>query len=512
METLHAIDPITGNIHDIHEWVNYNRKDNIIIRITNDPDVFSLEFGEPKLHSSTKNLDTFCMKRSYFFDKRGQIPPENLIDICTMDSDENIVFDRNIFNIKNYMWLGSHINLSKYNLIHNVVVNVSDFTTLLSTPDPDDKKLYGIDIVVMSDKSFLGLSIHDLQLYNQLHQAFYKYSYQWDSPINLYLRLGEDYFKSDIFLQYVSRYGNTEIEAQENIKENITLMDSLFLKYAPRNKNNMFVVYRGMTAPYPISIGESMILPSFLSTTHNFDIIPDRFYDKTSDCCIYQITMTKGIPYFDMKHTTKFSEEDEILLPRNLVIQYTHDSIYNYNKYRPYTVKCLTIQPQSDTQFEINHEKMTCNQFHLATLLKSEFTDINPSKIITNTIDSEFTCPHGSTFQKEKQMCQYKKNQKGLVKKETLDKTMNGTAFLECDDKSGMCHVEYPSKSKKKKSTKSQNTINNRNTSFITQTTSTQKFHAGTQKPIVHRRRRGSTKKISKKVHVLSKRRKKTTH
>ena len=50
--------------------------------------------------------------------------------------------------------------------------------------------------------------------------ALYDYSYQWDSPINNYLRLGDSYFESDTYKGYYPRYiDKKQFEREENIEE-----------------------------------------------------------------------------------------------------------------------------------------------------------------------------------------------------------------------------------------------------------------------------------------------------
>ena len=59
--------------------------------------------------------------------------------------------------------------------------------------------------------------------------ALYDYSYQWDSPINNYLRLGDSYFESDTYKGYYPRYIDNKLyEREANTEEFIDGYTKLF--------------------------------------------------------------------------------------------------------------------------------------------------------------------------------------------------------------------------------------------------------------------------------------------
>ena len=163
---------------------------------------------------------------------------------------------------------------------------------------------------------------HKKEVYFQelLAKALTDYSYQWDAPINSYLRLGEDYFSSDIFKRYYKRYGTTLDLAKTAIKNKIQDIDRVFLEMAPRNEKTTVFYYRGMTRPFDVTnIGDSLVVPNFISISLDFSIAL-RFsgVPRGQRCCLYKIFVEKGVPTIDMVTTTKYKNEKETLLPRNL--------------------------------------------------------------------------------------------------------------------------------------------------------------------------------------------------
>jgi len=158
---------------------------------------------------------------------------------------------------------------------------------------------------------------------NLISKALYNYSWLWDGAINGYLRTGEDYWNSAIFIKYadMKRYGNTKAESIKNIKAKIESIDKCFMEYAPRNQNDTKLYYRGMKNGYGFSgKGDEVIVRNFGSVSENI-AVAYRFSNKFARCCIHELTIDKGIPLINMVTTTKFKNEKEILLPRDLVFK-----------------------------------------------------------------------------------------------------------------------------------------------------------------------------------------------
>ena len=162
-------------------------------------------------------------------------------------------------------------------------------------------------------------------------------------------------------------------------------MDQFFLEHATRTTNNTTKLYRGMTAPYDIANGESMIVHNYISTTTTLEaedengeiddgyggvgyFIDSNYYntherpphipDVVNDCCAYEMTIDKGIPFVDMEFSTVEIHENEILLPRNLLITLTGEYISEYNIH----VRQIRVSKSTINQFE-NIPQDRCNDF-----------------------------------------------------------------------------------------------------------------------------------------------------
>jgi hypothetical protein len=166
----------------------------------------------------------------------------------------------------------------------------------------------------------------DLYFTKSRRDALYKYSHKWDVPINNYLRQGDQYFQSTEFLQMSDQYTRLEeanADAQtddpvENIKRAVDRIDELFLSDADVLQQSTSV-WRGMKTRYPglAHPGDSVVIRNFVSTTLDRDQARS-FARANRSCCLYRLTVSPGVPYIDMKITTRYLQEKEILFPRNL--------------------------------------------------------------------------------------------------------------------------------------------------------------------------------------------------
>ena len=204
-------------------------------------------------------------------------------------------------------------------------------------------------------------------------KALQNYSFQWDAPINNYLRFGDNYFSTPIFIKFYKRYGSTIELAKKAIIEKINYIDKAFLEAAPRNENDTKIYWRGMKNSFQNfnNIGDKVSINNFLSITDNFSVARS-FSDihNGSKCCLYKINISKGIPIIDMITSTKYKGEKETLLPRNLILELKaiENLPYPFASKKPlynipiYVVKVTT---NNSEQFKIN---TGCKTFIEATL------------------------------------------------------------------------------------------------------------------------------------------------
>ncbi len=331
---IKAFDPIIYEDVDINTWLNQDDDNIIVILNTN------------YANDLTKNV-YMALKKSYLF-------ATSLNDTyvhCKFTNDKIFLPKESYKNAKTYFNLGYYIN--KKILIENkkterLLNNKFFYITLDDKKDLFIKKEYialsyiGIYKEIDSlkkNKDFSPNAIKNINKTNKknipfdadvyfeeiLAKALKNYSYQWDAPINNYLRFGETYFTdSKSLFQYMNiwkRYGKTKEEAKQAIKNKIVDLDRAFLEAATINEDSKKIYWRGMKQPISISkIGEKIIIPNFFSISESY-MIAMRFSglrDPTKRCCMYKIIIDKGVPFINMINTTKFKKEKEYLLPRNL--------------------------------------------------------------------------------------------------------------------------------------------------------------------------------------------------
>ena len=323
-----GFDPILLEEHDINKWISENI-DNFVLVLPN-KDMILLKksyFLNPKINDiylqceiengalmlDKTNKSKLYRNIGYFLGKYTMIDDKELI--------QNLKKKKNIYEIKSKE-VGSEdiVPLDKWEASEANFINQE---TLLLTQIGLFKKLKNDNLFKYNNNLFKKNIPHKEEVYfNQLmSQSLYNYSWQWDGPINNYLRTGDSYWDTAIFTQYMSRYGNNKENAIKNVKSKIESIDKCFMEAAPRNQDDSKLYYRGMRNGYGFSgINDEVIVRNFTSVSEKIAVALS-FYDKNTKCCIHEIKIDKGIPYINMVTNTKFKQEKEILLPRDLVFK-----------------------------------------------------------------------------------------------------------------------------------------------------------------------------------------------
>jgi hypothetical protein len=356
---MNGFDPIFLEKRNIKEWLNESL-DNIVIFFDN-----KLSFSDNKtrtLYSNSSlnnNYKIFCLKKQYL-----EIPNVNdLYKECILENN-NLLVNDTYKSKNNYFNLGYYIN-------KKLLININNIKKVFTKNSKDIKntknRIFKVNII---NKSYCinkeSLLLSNIELYKPkklvisknlnieeqnkikklnskidaidkknlpykknvyfeylLSKALLDYSFQWDAPVNNFLRLGENYFSSTIFKKYYKRYGSNMESSINAVKNKVKELDKVFLEAAPINDNNKTIYYRGMKSRFANlhEIGDKTIIKNFISVSKSFDVAM-RFSEVKSDiknrCCMYIIKISKGIPIVDMINTTKYKHEKEILLPRNL--------------------------------------------------------------------------------------------------------------------------------------------------------------------------------------------------
>jgi hypothetical protein len=386
---IYAYDPILLRKVEINTWLS-ETPDNIIILVdyNENTDI------KPLSQFESKKLNIFALNKNY-------IQNVNIRDIflkCLLINEQFLPFTTyksrtGFYNLGFYFNRNILINLNEVNpsklkgqffnlsLSNNTEQYINKEFLLLSN--------IGIEQPINIKNSLHNLTVEEKETleiehenriiqirnlpYNKdvyferlLAEALTEYSYKWDAPINTFLRTDIGYFDSTLFAYYFIRYGITKEEAKQAVIDKIADLDRVFIEAAPRNENSDKFYWRGMKEKFSglDKVGDKIVVNGFTSLSLTYNIAKKFSGIKTkSGCCIYKLLLDKGIPYIDMVNTTKFKDEDEILLPRGLVFEFI-DIIQN--KAQPNTMLIrVSMSKTNIEEFKIN---TGCREFILGKL------------------------------------------------------------------------------------------------------------------------------------------------
>ena len=247
----------------------------------------------------------------------------------------------------------SFLDLGMLNLIDGAVTNLHNFTQILKKGQ----------IFSIRKESESKLSVYNGDLFikmNDFHNTFKEYS-------------------GSVLYESITKYFISGKTPTESVLRHISIMDQYFMEHVKRTKDNKTVLYRGMDRPYDIAMGESMIVHNYISTTTQINIMynfshkgyyketknvkPPHLPDDVNNCCAYELTLDEGIPYVNMEFSSHIPHEQEVLLPRNLLITLTGEYINSSKKH----IRQLRISKSTENQFEsIPQER--CSTYNYANV------------------------------------------------------------------------------------------------------------------------------------------------
>lgn len=269
------------------------------------------------------------------------------------------------------------LDLGMFNMIDGTATNLDKFSNVLNRGQTFSvKKNPEISLSLFNDEMRLKM--------NDFNATFLKYS-------------------GDFLYPKITDYFLTGTDTTEDVMKHIAIIDQFFMEHATRTSDKKTKFYRGMKVPYPIADGESMIVHNYISTTTTLDPVgeeinlygtvgfggvpgwTDDFYydddeiikpphlpDDIYGCCAYELTLDKDIPYVDMKYSTIAEQENEVLLPRNLLITLTGEYISKSNIH----VRQLRVSKTTENQFDTIPQSR-CAKFidAVVDVAKIEFVD-----------------------------------------------------------------------------------------------------------------------------------------
>ena len=223
-------------------------------------------------------------------------------------------------------------------------------------------------------------------------EALRDYSFKWFKPINILLRNGYDgltaYFEENRLGRGITNFKNflnmqlpgskvkkpDDIpEAIENVQTRIDYIDSAFLNAAPRTTGKKMIVFRGKKGNY-YDVSQSIhtgspskrnIDTGYISTTDNIESAlnfinndkDDKEYKTTKQhCCLYRMHIMEGIPYIDMKKLSRYKQESEILLPRDLKITIIESDATSIKTSKKHKVKIIDVKVEKSTENQFDKE------------------------------------------------------------------------------------------------------------------------------------------------------------
>jgi len=414
---MYGYDPIFLEKRKLKEWLQES-EDNILVIF----DKHNLNFSASPNDSMKNNSHdkVFCLKKQFLFNPEIK----DIFVKCSLENGQILV--KTTYSSKDlYNNIGYYINKNvlldikslKQSLhkerIFKVSINTEDAVRENMYISKETLALSNIGLIKLKKLNTMDKKINkrnipfkeDVYFESLLSKALYDYSFKWDGPINSYLRFGMTYFTSSIFNQTYKVYGDTKQKASDAIINKITDLDRAFLEAAPRHERPYRTYYRGMKKPFDnlINVGDSVTIPNFISITDNYSVALYFSDIKNTNCCLYELSIANGVPYINMINTTKYKNEKETLLPRNL--KFTITSITSTGKIN------ILVSLQNNDQFKIPNG---CSKFYLGKIIrvKESYLDlITKSKNDVNMLKNKKTtkskrCPNGTRKNKITGLCE----------------------------------------------------------------------------------------------------------
>ena len=405
-----GIDVLNGEIVELQKWIESD-EDNLIF-ITPNIEIDTRTRPQAVITVTTQQTEeasqivAVCVSRRSF-DMESVIPSCNIVVPCGLSTPEHGIFERGysreMLDLRKYLFLKERFSVD-LNYMKSLILNKENRIFVVYVP----RAMPPHECYTKTE----SLKVFDIA------KCLRHYSYQWDSPMNCFLRNPETYFNSEIFKSHVYRYigknndryddhlDETDAvqitkpvtsedqqeqyeQAMTNVKNHIDFIDKCFLHYAPRTtSDNTFskTLWRGTSEAYKCSVGESIELKGFLSTSWMRNI-GEIFTNKDDLCCLHKLTLDVGIPYINMSSVSVFgNDEREILLPRNLKATLTditeEQTTIHGQSVKKRLIYHLLIQKSTPDQFQEIYEKTKCEKFFEADVdicSVSEFFENNIS-------------------------------------------------------------------------------------------------------------------------------------
>ncbi len=178
--------------------------------------------------------------------------------------------------------------------------------------------------------------------------------------------------KVDLLLKHMENKVQKNMEddnikaAETNIMNRINSIDKCHLEAAPRTNSSMVknVYYRGMKGTYGHDkIGDQILIKNYTSIS-SLKSVAFEFWSNIKNCCIFAFHLPLGLPYINMINTTKYKNEREILLPRDIIFE-----LFKITKHKyagdPYDMYHMKVLPKTPEQFKVD---TGCRNFDVVSI------------------------------------------------------------------------------------------------------------------------------------------------
>ena len=222
------------------------------------------------------------------------------------------------------------------------------------------------------------------------------------------------------------------IDFKKAIDKIITKIDKVFIEAAPRYEKTYIkkVFYRGMRGKYSNTngneldtIGDNVLILNYTSVSSAYTEA-EKFAGKASNAVIYKIYLEEGLPYINMVSTAIIKQEEEYLLPRNIIFELIS------KKGNEYTLLAKPFKPDQFTIktgcfpldfYDIEPTKLSSLSKPISPKVNKSNVDSGKSKDIIIPVKLK-RCPKGMVRNKITNECVPKKDANAKAKPKTPPK------------------------------------------------------------------------------------------
>ena len=207
------------------------------------------------------------------------------------------------------------------------------------------------------------------------------------------------------------------IDFKKAIYKVITKIDKVFIEAAPRYEKTYIkkVFYRGMRGKYINTngneldnIGDTVLILNYTSVSSAYTEA-EKFAGKASNAVIYKIYLEEGLPYINMVSTAIIKQEEEYLLPRNLIFELISKKGNEYTLFaKPFKKDQFTIKTGC---FPLDFYDIEPTKLSSLSKSISPKVDSSKSKDKNNIIPVKLgRCPKGTQRNPKTLLCEAKLN------------------------------------------------------------------------------------------------------